>query len=330
MKRALMMAAAAGLVGAACGIASAQDEAAPTQPGANLTISPTATFLLSSERLHDDSVIWREGFLTGQRGFEHFYEPVGMPYYFESAINTTEVRAVYLHHEFPDDIALAGGDVDVYAVQARVALTERLGFIATKDGYSDLSTGLLGDDDGWNNIAAGLKYTFIADTENDYVLTGGVRFEMSNGDKGVLQGGPNEWSPFVSMAKGYGDWHVMGNLTLRIPESQDRGNTVVSFSGHVDWDGLKDTLPGVAPLVELHALHYLTDGDALGLEVGGLDYGNIGSSDVAGDTVVWLGVGARAKLSPHLSIGGVYEFPLTDKDEDILDTRFTIDMRFVW
>lgn len=323
------MVASAGLLGSVCGVVAAQDAAAePVRT--DLTISPKAKFLLSSERLHDDSVIWQDGFLTGQRGFEHFYEPVGMPYYFESPINTTEVRAVYLHHEFPDDIALAGGDVDVYAVQARVALTERLGFIATKDGWSDLSTGLLGDDEGWNNIAAGLKYTFIADTENDYVLTGGFRYEMSNGDKGVLQGGPNEWSPFVSAAKGYGDWHVMGNLTLRLPENQDRGNTVLSFSGHVDYEMFGESLPGVAPMLEIHALHYLTDGDALGLDVGGLDYGNIGSSDVAGDTVVWVGVGARAKLSPHVSVGGVYEFPLTDKDEDIMDNRFTMDLRFTW
>jgi hypothetical protein len=41
-------------------------------------------------------------------------------------------------------------------------------------------------------------------------------------------------------------------------------------------------------------------------------------------------VGARWKLTPHVSVGGVYEFSLTDKDEDIMDERVTFDMQLTW
>jgi len=283
------------------------------------------TFLLSAERLHDDGEILWPGFLSGLRGFEGFYEPVGMPLYFESPFNNTSIRMIYIHHDFPSGSPIMGGDLNVYAVQARIALTERLGFIATKDGYSDLNAGLLPEDEGWNDIAAGLKYVFIADRENDFVLTGGVRWELSNGNEGVLQGGTDEYSPFISVAKGFGNFHLIGGATYRIPEDGDKGNEIFNWSLHADWEFAPDTLPGFAPLIEIHGNHYLSDGAGPALGIGGLDYSNLGFSGVSGDTVVWAGVGARWKLSPHASIGGTYEFPLTDADNDIMGSRVTID-----
>ncbi|MFT4511830.1 MAG: hypothetical protein ACI91B_000513, partial [Planctomycetota bacterium] len=103
------------------------------------------------------------GFLTGLRGFEHFHEPIGQPVYFETPFNDTGVRALYLKHDFANGSALGGGDLKIYAMQARIALSDRWQFIATKDGYSQLSTGLLGNDEGWNDIGFGLKYVVIAD-----------------------------------------------------------------------------------------------------------------------------------------------------------------------
>jgi hypothetical protein len=77
-------------------------------------------------------------------------------------------------------------------------------------------------------------------------------------------------------------------------------------------------------------VHYLSDGERLPLSVGGLDYTNLGSADVSGSSVVWAGAGARWKLSPHASVGAVYEFALTDADDDIMDTRVTVDFQLVW
>lgn len=77
--------------------ATAQD--APVDPADDSLIP--GTYLLSSDRLHDDGEILWPGFLSGLRGFEGFFEPVGMPMYFESPFNNTSIRVIYLHHEFP-------------------------------------------------------------------------------------------------------------------------------------------------------------------------------------------------------------------------------------
>ena len=50
----------------------------------------------------------------------------------------TEVRPLYVYHKVDDDFLsplLDGGDAHVVALQLRVAVTDRLAILATKDGY---------------------------------------------------------------------------------------------------------------------------------------------------------------------------------------------------
>ena len=284
------------------------------------------TFLLSDKRFHSDPEIGWKGLLSGLRGFENFYAPVGDPIYFESPFNDTELRALYLHHDISSKSQLQGGHVNIWALQARIALTERLGFIATKDGYSDLHTGILPDHEGWNDIAAGFKYVVYADKEHDAVGTIGFRFQGGNGDAKVLQGGSQEWSPFISVAKGWGNFHLIGGLTDRVPTDKDRGNNILQWDAHADYEVCK----GIAPMVELHGLHYLSNGNALPLNVGGADYANLGSAHVSGSSVVWLGAGARVKLTPQMSIGAVFEQALTNEHADIFKDRVTVDLILSW
>ena len=121
-----------------------------------------ALFVLGGLTAQDPAAAPEPGFLVGMRGFESFHEPLGQPLYFESPFNESNVRGLFLHHEFSSGSAIGGGDLQVYAVQARLALTERLQFIATKDGYSDLNSGLI-DDEGWNDIGFGLKWVAYSD-----------------------------------------------------------------------------------------------------------------------------------------------------------------------
>ncbi len=296
----------------------------------SLKLSPRATFALSDQRFHDDPEVLFPGFLNGMRGFEHFYDPVGQPLYFETPFINTNVRILYIHHNFPKKGQIQGGDLHVAAAEARLALTDRLGFIATKDGYSWLNTGILPDDGGWNDISVGLKYALIADRENDLVLTTGFRWEWSNGDGEVLQGNSQELSPFIVCAKGFGDLHLMANANLRFPTSDNQGNRIASWDLHVDYDLSSIGLKGFAPIVELHGLHYLSDGGRLPVNFGGMDYDNFGSTDVAGSTVIWFGVGGRLKLTPQVSIGSTFELPLTNRNADILDNRVTVDITLTW
>jgi len=267
------------------------------------------------------------GFLTGLRGFEKFHEPIGQPIYFESPFNDSGLRALYLKHEFSDQSTLQGGDVTIYALQARLALSERWALIATKDGYSEFESGII-QDEGWNDLAAGLKYVWLFDREQEYVVTPGIRYMAENGHRGILQGGVDEWSPFVSFAKGFGDAHLLGNATLRVPMDGDDGNTVGHWDLHFDYDLNPKSDAVVAPTFEVHGVHYLDDG-ATALNVGGLDYTNLGSQP-AENFVAWAGIGARVEFGTRYEFGAVYEFALTDPDDDIMDRRLTIDFLVRW
>lgn len=306
------------------------DAAPPPATVGSTGVSDRATFLFSDNRFHSDPTIGWEGFIKGLRGFEHFYNPVGNPLYFETPFNNTGVRFLYLHHEFPDDSQLQGGDLDVYAMQARIALTDRLAFIATKDGFSDLDAEILPEDQGWNDIAVGLKYLFWIDRENDFVSTLGVRWMLDNGDDGILQSGNNEFSPFISAAKGFDRFHLIGNLTGRIPIDDDDGNHIIQWDLHADYEIWPEVLKGFAPMFEVHGLHYVSDGERFPLSVGGLDYTNLGSSDVEGSTVVWGEWGARWKFSPNFSVGATYGYPFTNRDADIMGERVTVDFEITW
>lgn len=266
------------------------------------------------------------GFLTGLKGFEKFHEPLGQPIYFESPFNDTGLRALYLKHNFSDQSTLAGGDVTIYALQARVALSERWQFIATKDGYSDLDSGII-QDKGWNDIAAGFKFVAYSDQPSNTVVSTGLRYMADNGTQAILQGAYDEWSPFVSFAKGFGDGHLVGNATLRIPTDTADGNTVGHWDLHFDYDVNPGSEAVFAPLVEVHGVHYLTDG-ASGLNVGGLDYANLGSTP-ADDFVAWAGIGGRLEFG-RFECGACYEFALTDPDKDIMESRITVDFIVRW
>ncbi len=321
-----------GVIVAACVPAAwGQDVAAGgASGGGSASMSDRATFLLGNERWHGEPQVGWEGFLTGLRGFEHFYHPVGQPLFFETPFNFTGARLIYVHHRFPENSQLAGGEVNVAAMQLRVALTERLGFIATKDGYSWLNAGALPEENGWNELGAGLKYAFYVDREQDLVASAGARVILDSGEDKVAMWGTAEISPFVSVAKGWDRFHLIGALTYRLPFDTDDGNQVLMWDLHADYEIAPETLPGFAPLVELHGVHYLSDGERLPLSVGGLDYANFGSSDVSGTAVIWAGFGARWKLNPHMTVGAVYEIGLTNHSSDIMRDRVTVDFELLW
>ncbi len=312
---------------AVAGSALAQDGAEPARSEAE-TVSATAGYILSYDRMFGDDpeVLW-PGFLWGLRGFEHFHEPISNPLYFESPFINTQAKFLYIYHEFPDGSPLDGGHLNTAALQVRVALTERLALIATKDGYTWFDPGIQDDEtEGFNDLAVGVKYAFIADREADFVATAGIRYEWRVGARRVLQGDNDELSPFVSFAKGWDKFHLLGNVGVRVPLDGDKGNTILNWSIHADYE----LLPGFAPVVEVNGLHYLDNADRTPLDVGGFDYANLGSTDVSGDSVVSLAVGASFKFSPNFSLGATYEFPLTDEDDDILDQRVTVAVTFTF
>ncbi|MHC4093219.1 MAG: hypothetical protein ACYSVY_23615, partial [Planctomycetota bacterium] len=235
------------------------------------------SYLLSSEELFGDTELLWPGFLTGMRATTDFHkrfaEPVGNPFYFESPFVESQFTIHYMWHDFASDSQLAGGELSAFASQVRLALTDRLALIVTKGGFTLFQTGITPEADGWNDFLFGLKYAFLVDEANDFALAGGLRWELRNGDRDVLQGGDagaNELNPFISVAKGWDRLHFIGAVNYRAPMDRNDGNHILQWDLHFDYEIAPETLPGFFPLFEIHALHYLSDAGAMPLIVGGL------------------------------------------------------------
>jgi hypothetical protein len=261
--------------------------------------------------------LWK-GFLTGDRHFRDKPRPMGAPWYFEDPFINSDLRPFFTWHKFPRSGALGGGQLTVYAMQVRLALSERLQFIATADGFSHLESPILHDDTGANDLAIGLKYALIVDHENDFLLSTGLRWRLSNGHARTLNGNVDELSPFITLYQGIGKWNFIADVVGRIAMDEHQGNHILSWDAHVDYELFENFFP----LLEIHGLHYLSNGDRLPWDIGGADYANIGSNDVAGTAAFWGSVGFRWNLAEHVSWGAAYEFPLQDpQNNDIFEQR---------
>lgn len=268
------------------------------------------------------TILW-PGFIYGDQYFRDKPRPVGSPLYFEDPFINSDLRFIYLWHDIPKSSQLRGGELNVYALQARLAITERLQFIATGNNVSHLTGPIIEDATGYNDIALGLKYALLVDHQNDFLLSTGLRWKLSNGHAKVLQGNVDELSPFISAYKGWGNWNFIADVAGRIAMDEHQGNHVLSWNFHVDYEVCKYFFP----MLEIHGLHYMSSGDRLPLDVGGLDYANIGSADLAGRNVYWGGLGFRVPIVEHLSWGAVYEFPLQDpQNNDIFQQRVTTNI----
>lgn len=261
------------------------------------------------------------GFLTGLPGYEDFVMPIGMFTLFEDPFITTDLRLAYVWHDIPNRSVLRGGQVHLVAAQIRIALTERLSLIATKDGYTWIDSGITSGGDGWNDIAIGLKYAFYSNPAEQELASAGLRWEWANGSSDALQGGSQELSPFLAYAKGWDKWHFLATLNGRIPTNRHLANYSVSWHMHLDYK-LTDTF---RPILEVHGIHWLSNGDRLPFSQDYLDVGSLGSSSAAGTDFFSAGVGFRWQVKDNISFGLTYEFPLESPAAHLMAQRVTIN-----
>jgi hypothetical protein len=275
-----------------------------------------------TEEVDDNPTILWEGFLWGDRHFRDFPRPVGMPFYFEDPYINSDMRLIYVWHGIPKGSQLRGGEIQAFQAQLRVALTERFQLIATKNGYTKVHTGITPDSDGFTDFALGLEYALWVDKPNDFILSTGFRWEWDNGTAYALQGNEHEISPFVSFAKAWDKFHLIGALSYRIPTNNNQGTHSLVWNLHADYE----LLPDFFPLVEVHGIHWLSNGDRLPLSVEGLDVANLGSNSVSGRDFFAAGVGFRWHVHKNVSLGATWEFPLESEDENIEDSRANVNV----
>lgn len=267
-----------------------------------------------------ESQAW-SGFLTGLDGYDDFVMPVGMPVYFEDPFITTDIRPFYIYHEIPDGSVLRGGQVHVVGLQIRAALTERLAFLAVKDGYSWVDSHVTAAGDGWNDIMIGLKYAVHSDPAEQFLVSTGLRWEWKNGSRDAWQGRTQELSPFISFAKGWDDWHFLGTVSGRFPTSRGSANSSLVWNMHLDYK-LTETF---RPLVEVHGIHWLSNADRLPFSEDYLDVGSLGASKARGTDFFSAGLGFRWQAMDNINVGLTWEFPLESADQHLMEQRITIN-----
>lgn len=282
--------------------------------------------------------------------FDRFIMPVTNPVYSGDARNTTIIRPIYIYQNLPEKVRTTAGKVDVdgnvnvFALAANLALTERFSIVAVKDGYVDCEPDhTLDDHHGWADLAAGLQYSFIYDPEDSFILSGRLVYEAPTGSDQVYQGnGDGTVTPSVLFLKGVGDLQLSGSMGFVIPFDAGDENTLFQDSWHVSYA----VTNWFRPLLELNHFYVLDSGhrdapslglDALGTskeddlvagiaEFNGCDLINLGGSNSEENrNLVTMAVGARFRVTKWLDIGTAYEFALTDDSKGMIEDRFQTD-----
>ena len=167
-----------------------------------------------------------------------------------------------------------------------------------------------------------MKYALVVDHANDFILSTGFRWEWDNGTAFALQGNEHEISPFISFAKGWEKFNLIGAVSYRIPTNGNQGSQSIVWNLHLDYE----LFPDFYPLVEVHGIHWLTDGGRLPLSVEYLDVGNLGSSRVAGRDFFSAGIGFRWNLCDNAQLGMSWEFPLESSSENAQSSRANFNL----
>lgn len=250
--------------------------------------------------------------------YDDFISPMTNPVFFEDPRNLTEARFIFLQHKVP--LSAAGGDIQLYALQLRAALTERLSLIATKDGYIVSSNPLI--DDGWADVSLGLKYLLYSDPANQVLASGGVVYELPVGSQRAAQGnGDGTFDLFLTGgALLCRDTHWIGAGGFVLPTDDNAESTWCYISNHFDYEFYERWYS----LVEVNWYHWLESGNNGIPGIEGGDLFNFGSTGVAGNDIVTGAFGVKFKPTSNQEIGVCWELPLTER-RDVLENRITFD-----
>ncbi len=254
-----------------------------------------------------------------QPNFHNFISPMTNPVFFEDPRTLTEARAIFFNPRVPQ--AAGGGSLQLYAVQLRAALNERLSLIATKAWFITSSHPLI--DDGWADIMAGLKYNLYADECNQRLLSAGLAYELPVGSHRTLQGqGDGEFHIFLTGAARMTDkiqW--ISGSGFRLPVDTAAGSQMWYWSNHFDYQLPKR----VYVFAEFNWFHWMRAGKGgiPGLEGG--DVFNFGSTGVAGQDIVTSAIGLKYKPRDLVEAGIAFEFPISGR-RGVMDNRLTTDL----
>lgn len=243
--------------------------------------------------------------------------PLTAPYFHEDSFITTDIRAWYVNHQFYNDTI--GGEAEVFAVQVRAAITQNLQFVAYKDGYVQFSD-TLGEESGWNDIGAGLKWAFLQDWDRQLHLAAGAGYELPLGDEDVLQDA-DEFRLWLSANKGFDRLHLGATVNYRIAGDNSDGalGAADMFTMHLHADyHLTDWF---SPVIEVNG-YFVTDEGPGVVPFSGVDAVAIGGGEDE-DTITGALGGEFRPFGPDFGLRAAYETQLTGNDS-LFGHRWTV------
>jgi len=251
------------------------------------------------------------GFLTGDQGFQSF---IGFMSNLEQNIDpraVTEVWPVFGSSWLSTSSFLPSGNLQVYGAGLYLALSERLSIGMNQGGYvvSEFErTGLLGrqissSHDGWVNLGGFIQYTLIRNVENQFLLTGGTRWEAPTGESSVFQGhGPAYLSPYLTGGKALGNFHILATFGYEFPTGPGTATSSTFYTNvHLD----RQMFGWFYPLIEFNGSYHTTQVNFSDLDnrPGFFDFGTFSATG----NIVTMAPGFNAVIVPNrLEFGAVY------------------------
>lgn len=251
--------------------------------------------------------------------------PVADLIFFEDPIVHSEITPVFMYHNIDDDFPLtAGGNSEIYGARVQFAITPRLGVFLNKGGYMDIHPKAGTDIGGWADTGFGFKYMAIDDEANQFVLTPGIGYAPPWGDKTILFGNGNgEWNFFTSAEKGFGDFHIMARVGLRLPNDQDANSTIFHYGVQMDYHVCRYFIPFISGV----GYTVVDAGNHIPIDSEGADSQNFGSAFSQGNTQFILGIGFRSKITDSIDIGVAYQKGVVEPLGNF-DSRVTVAVQF--
>jgi len=282
------------------------------------------------------------GLCAADEPFARFIKPVTNPVYFDEAQNISYVHVVNAYQNLPKRISTRlgrvplDGHLNLTAIRATYAFNEKFSLIAAKDGYIDFKPDhTLDNENGWGDIAAGFKYALYYCPQDEFIVSGKILFEFSQGTRDVFQGnGDGNAAPSVTFLKGYEKWQFMGTLGMIIPFNAKQESMEIYQSYHVSYA----LTPRLFPLIELNHFCVARQGDRDELVASiakfeGGDVVNLGSKHgIDNRNFVTMAAGFRyrifekAGVFKNLDFGFAYELPVTNPNDGLMDDRYTADL----
>jgi hypothetical protein len=273
--------------------------------------------------------------LQSDHAFDTFASPVTNPFYFEDPRALTEVKPLFIYQRTPGSAPFfAGGNIEFFGVQARLALTQRLSFIVSELGGLHIDPHAPAGDfqsaTGFAEVHLGPQYTIIRNECTGTLLAAGMQFEVPAGSGQVFQDtGELSLTPYVSFGQYFGKtalgaFHFLNTTGYAFGVDTERTDRFFS-SFHLDYDIAN--LHHFYPLVELNWSVYPFNGGARNLNFEGRDLINFGSQHVAGENELSIAVGTRIKVIEAVQLGAAVEFPLLN-NKQLDQWRLTFDLIF--